>query len=168
APALAELAAIEWDKGDEFFPPTTFQVSNIKAGTGAGNVIPGACELWFNFRHAVVTKADELKQRLQAVLDKHGVRYQLIWTGQAPSFLTKRGFLTQSLAGVVQTVAQQTCELSCTGGTSDGRFIADICEQVVEIGPVNASIHKVNECVAVEDIAALHDIYLALLKKVLL
>jgi succinyl-diaminopimelate desuccinylase len=167
APALAELAQTQWDTGDEFFPATTWQISNMNAGTGVSNVIPGHCDILFNFRHAASTSADSLKQRVIGLLDKHGLKYELTWTGSGVPFLTKRGFLTDSLAGVIQSLTGVSCELSCTGGTSDGRFIASICEQVVEIGPINASIHKINECVAVDDLPRLHLIYLGLLHKVL-
>ena len=145
APALAELAAIDWDQGDEFFPHTTWQVSNIHAGTGANNVIPGVCELHFNFRFGAVTTADALQQRLCAVLDRHGLNYEIDWHLSGKPFITGRGRLVGALAAAIRDTLGVETELSTTGGTSDGRFIADICAEVVEFGPVNASIHQVNE-----------------------
>lgn len=159
APALAELAAIRWDEGNEFFPPTTWQVSNIHAGTGANNVIPGECEVLFNFRFASVSTADELKQRTHAVLDRHGLEYTLEWHLSGKPFLTGRGKLVAALTDAIRDTVGVDTELSTSGGTSDGRFIADICNEVVEFGPVNATIHKVNECVAVEALEPLSTIY---------
>lgn len=159
APALAELAATRWDDGNEFFPPTTWQVSNIHAGTGANNVIPGVCEVLFNFRFASVSSADELKRRTQEILDRHGLDYELDWQLSGKPFLTGRGKLVAALsAAILDTVGVET-ELSTSGGTSDGRFIADICDEVVEFGPVNKTIHKVNECVALDAIEPLSLIY---------
>ncbi len=159
APALAELAAVRWDEGNEFFPPTTFQVSNIHAGTGANNVIPGECEVLFNFRFASVTSAEELRRRTHAILDEHGLTYELDWHLSGKPFVTGRGRLVEAIsAAIAQTCGVQT-ELSTTGGTSDGRFIADICAEVVEFGPVNASIHKIDECVELAAIAPLARIY---------
>jgi succinyl-diaminopimelate desuccinylase len=159
APAIAELAAMRWDEGNEYFPPTTWQVSNIHAGTGASNVIPGTLELAFNFRYATVSGRDTLEQRFEAVLRKHRIDYDLRWTGWGRPFLTPRGRLVEVVSEVVQEVCGITPDLSCTGGTSDGRFIADICREVVELGPVNASIHKLNERVAVADLEPLAEIY---------
>ncbi|NMG73952.1 succinyl-diaminopimelate desuccinylase [Aromatoleum diolicum] len=159
APALAELATIRWDEGNEFFPPTTWQVSNIHAGTGANNVIPGECEVLFNFRFASVSSADQLKQRTHAVLDRHGLDYMLDWHLSGKPFLTGRGELVAALTDAIRNIAGVETELSTSGGTSDGRFIADICNEVVEFGPVNATIHKVNECVAVDAIEPLSKIY---------
>lgn len=159
APALAELTATVWDEGNEFFPPTTFQISNIHAGTGANNVIPGECEVLFNFRFASVTTADALKARTQAVLDRHGVDCVIDWHLSGNPFLTGRGKLVAALSQAIAAERGIVAELSTTGGTSDGRFIAAICKEVVEFGPVNATIHKVDECVAVDAIEPLSRIY---------
>ncbi|NMG35190.1 succinyl-diaminopimelate desuccinylase [Azoarcus sp. TTM-91] len=168
APALAELAATRWDDGNEFFPPTTWQVSNIHAGTGANNVIPGVCEALFNFRFASVSTAEELKERTHAVLDKHGLEYEIDWHLSGKPFITGRGKLVGAISEAIRERLAVETELSTTGGTSDGRFIADICKEVVEFGPVNASIHKVNECIAVDAIAPLSDVYLGTLRRLLL
>jgi succinyl-diaminopimelate desuccinylase len=167
APALAELAATGWDDGNEYFPPTSWQCSNIHAGTGAGNVIPGSLELMFNFRFCPVSSRASLVERLEAVLKRHGLDYELAWTGFGPPYLTGRGKLVDVVTDAVRTVTGITPELSCTGGTSDGRFIADICPEVVELGPVNASIHKLNERVRVADVGALAAIYLGVLERLL-
>ena len=159
APALAELAATRWDEGNEFFPPTTWQVSNIHAGTGANNVIPGECEVLFNFRFASVSTAEELKQRTNAMLDRHGLDYTLDWHLSGKPFLTGRGKLVEAIGGAIRETVGVETELSTSGGTSDGRFIADICKEVVEFGPVNATIHKLDERVAVDAIEPLSLIY---------
>ena len=159
APALTELAATRWDEGNEFFPPTTWQVSNIHAGTGANNVIPGACEVLFNFRFASVSTAEELKQRTHAVLDRHGLDYTLDWHLSGNPFLTGRGKLVEAIGGAIRATVGVETELSTSGGTSDGRFIADICKEVVEFGPVNATIHKLDERVAIDAIEPLSLIY---------
>lgn len=159
APALAELSTTVWDEGNEFFPPTTFQVSNIHAGTGANNVIPGECEVMFNFRFASVSTAEDLKQRTCEILDRHGLEHHIDWHLSGQPFLTGRGALVAALTASIDTVCGQQAALSTTGGTSDGRFIAAICKEVVEFGPVNASIHQVNECVALDAIEALSDVY---------
>ena len=159
APALAELAAIEWDRGNEFFPPTTWQVSNIHAGTGANNVIPGVCEVMFNFRFGSVSSAESLKARTHEVLDRHGLDYEIDWHLSGKPFITGRGKLVAALSGAIEQTLGVTTELSTTGGTSDGRFIADICTEVVEFGPVNASIHKVNECIDAAAIEPLSVVY---------
>ncbi len=159
APALAELVAIRWDEGNAFFPPTSWQVSNIHAGTGASNVIPGDCVVDFNFRFCTESTPESLQQRLTAVLDQHGLQYELKWTIGGLPFLTTPGTL---VGAIQQAIADETglkTELSTTGGTSDGRFIAQICPQVIEFGPPNATIHKVNEHVALSDIAPLKAIY---------
>lgn len=165
APALAELVAIEWDTGNEFFPPTSWQVSNIHAGTGASNVIPGTCVVDFNFRFCTESTPEHLQQRLKAVLDQHGLQYDLSWTISGLPFLTPRG----DLVGAVQTAIRDETgietELSTTGGTSDGRFIAQVCPQVIELGPCNATIHKIDECVAVADIEPLKNIYRRVLEQ---
>lgn len=167
APALAELAAECWDEGNEFFPPTTWQVSNIHAGTGANNIIPGECEVLFNFRFGSVSSADELKARAEAILDKHGLNYDLSWHLSGKPFITGRGQLVGALSTAIQDTLGVETELSTTGGTSDGRFIADICKEVVEFGPVNASIHKINECVAVDAVEPLSEIYFRTLRTLL-
>ncbi|HMV16662.1 MAG TPA: succinyl-diaminopimelate desuccinylase [Zoogloea sp.] len=159
APALTELAATRWDEGNEYFPPTSWQMSNIHAGTGTTNVIPGTLEVLFNFRFATVHTADALKQRVHAILDRHGLDYDLAWTLGGKPFLTPRGTLVGALEAAIRDALGRTPELSTTGGTSDGRFIADICPQVVEFGPVNATIHKIDECIALDAVDPLSDIY---------
>ena len=158
-PALAELAATEWDRGNEFFQPTSFQVSNIHGGTGASNIIPGAVVVDFNFRYSTESTPDALRQRVHAVLDRHGLDYQLDWTLGGLPFLTRPGQLVDAVQRAIGEVTGRTPQLSTTGGTSDGRFISQICPQVVELGPVNATIHKIDEHVAVADIEPLKDIY---------
>ncbi len=159
APAIAELVGIEWDKGNEYFPPTSFQISNAHAGTGAGNVVPGTFELMFNFRFATASTIEGLQERVHQVLDKHDLEYELRWTLGGRPFLTPRGELCTVLSDAIKDVTGATAELSTTGGTSDGRFIATICEQVAEFGPVNATIHKVNERVEVAALEPLAQIY---------
>ena len=159
APALAELVCIRWDEGNAFFPPTSWQVSNIHAGTGASNVIPGDCVVDFNFRFCTESTPESLQQRLQAVLDQHGLKYELKWTLGGRPFLTTPGTLVKAIEQAITDETGLKTELSTTGGTSDGRFIAQICPQVIEFGPPNATIHKVNEHVAVADIAPLKNIY---------
>ncbi|MCL6556826.1 MAG: succinyl-diaminopimelate desuccinylase [Burkholderiales bacterium] len=167
APALAELAATEWDRGNEYFPPTTFQISNIHGGTGATNVIPGSVEILFNFRFSPASTVDELKQRVKALLDRHRLDYILEWECSGQPFLTPRGELVAAVESAIREVTGLTPALSTSGGTSDGRFIARICPQVVEVGPPNASIHKVNESVAVADIEPLAAIYRGILERLL-
>jgi succinyl-diaminopimelate desuccinylase len=167
APVIAELASIRWDDGNDYFPPTTFQVSNIKAGTGATNVIPGTLELQFNFRYASVSSRESLLQHFETILRKHRLEYEVQWTGWGKPYLTPRGRLVEVVSGVIKEVCGITPELSCTGGTSDGRFIADICREVVELGPVNATIHKLNERVALADIEPLTALYRGILKRLL-
>jgi len=159
APALAELAATTWDAGNEYFPPTSFQISNARAGTGAGNVVPGSFEIMFNFRFSTASTVEDLQSRVHALLDRHGLEYEIRWTLGAQPFLTPRGDLCAALGDAIATEVGIATELSTTGGTSDGRFIADICPQLVEFGPVNASIHKVDECIAVADLEPLARIY---------
>ena len=167
APALAELAVTRWDDGNAYFPPTTWQCSNIHAGTGATNVIPGALEAAFNFRFCPVSSRESLVQRFEAILARHGLDYDLAWTGFGPPYLTGRGKLVDVVTDAVRAVTGITPELSCTGGTSDGRFIADICREIVELGPVNASVHKVNERVRPGDLGALAAIYRGILERLL-
>ena len=159
APALADLVAIRWDEGNAFFPPTSWQVSNIHAGTGASNVIPGDCVVDFNFRFCTESTPESLQQRLQAVLDQHGLKYELKWTLGGRPFLTTPGTLVKAIEQAITDETGLKTELSTTGGTSDGRFIAQICPQVIEFGPPNATIHKVNEHVTLSDIAPLKNIY---------
>ncbi|HEY7945476.1 MAG: succinyl-diaminopimelate desuccinylase [Burkholderiales bacterium] len=167
APVIAELAAMRWDEGNDYFPATTWQVSNIHAGTGATNVIPGTLELDFNFRYAPVSTRDDLERALAAVLREHRVDHEIRWTGWGKPYLTPRGRLVDIAGDVVRNVCGIAPELSCTGGTSDGRFIADVCREVVELGPVNASIHKLNERVAVADLEPLAAIYRGILERLL-
>lgn len=159
APALAELAATVWDAGNEYFPPTSWQVSNFHAGTGADNVVPGAAEILFNFRFSTASTPDGLKARVQDILDRHGVEYALDWTLSGRPYLTPRGRLVEVVAQAIREVVGIETELSTSGGTSDGRFIADICPEVIELGPLNATIHKIDECIAVADIEPLSRIY---------
>jgi succinyl-diaminopimelate desuccinylase len=159
APALAELAATVWDAGNAYFPPTSWQVSNFHAGTGADNVVPGAAEILFNFRFSTASTPDGLKARVQEILDRHGVEYALDWTLSGRPYLTPRGKLVEVVAQAIREVVGIETELSTSGGTSDGRFIADICPEVIELGPLNATIHKIDECVAVADIEPLSRIY---------
>jgi succinyl-diaminopimelate desuccinylase len=167
APALAELSAVEWDRGNEDFPPTTWQISNIHAGTGASNVIPGEVEVLFNFRFATSSTADGLKARMQEILDRHGLEYRIEWSLSARPFRTPRGKLVDSMLAAIREVTGVEAEVSTTGGTSDGRFIARICPQIVEFGPVNTSIHKLNEHVMLEAVEPLRAVYQRLLEKLL-
>ena len=167
APALAELAATQWDEGNADFPPTTWQCSNIRAGTGVGNVIPGTLELWFNFRYSPASTRDSLSARFEAILKKHALDYAVTWTGHGRSFLAKRGRLVDVATTSVKEVTGRTAALSTLGGTSDGRFIADICDEVVELGPVNATIHQLNERVAIGDLEPLSLIYRRILEQLL-
>jgi len=166
-PVLAELAAIEWDRGNEFFPPTTFQVSNIKAGTGAENVIPGSIELLFNLRFSTESTAESLKSRITAILDGHKLNYDIQWRLSGQPFLTPAGELVEAARHAIQVTAGIATELSTSGGTSDGRFIAPTGAQVVELGPVNATIHQTNECVNIAELDRLSDIYEEILKQLL-
>ncbi len=167
APALAELATMRWDEGNAHFPATSWQVSNLHAGTGAGNVIPGEAVLDFNFRFGTASSPESLQERLQEVLRRHRIDHSLEWTLGGSPFLTTPGTLTQALAAAILQVTGLTTELSTTGGTSDGRFIATVCPQVVECGPVNASIHQIDEHVAVSDIEPLAAIYQHTLERML-
>jgi len=167
APVLAELAATEWDQGNAFFPRTTFQISNIHAGTGATNVIPGGCEVTFNFRYSTETTAEALSARVEAILDRHGLDYDIEWTLSGPPFLTPRGELVEAAREAIRTVSGLDTELSTAGGTSDGRFIAPTGAQVLELGPLNATIHKIDECVAVADLDRLSAMYERILEKLL-
>ncbi len=167
APALAELANEKWDDGNEFFPATSFQISNIHAGTGATNVIPGTMKVVFNFRFSTELTADILKQRTEAILDKHGLEYDLQWSLSGEPFLTDRGPLVDACVDAIKAVTGRDTELSTAGGTSDGRFIAPTGAQVVELGPINATIHKVDECVSAADLDTLTDMYEGILERLL-
>ena len=159
APALAELVAIEWDPGNEFFPPTSWQISNIHGGTGASNVIPGHVVIDFNFRFSTESTPDGLQQRLDEVLRRHGLDFELSWTVGGLPFITPPGTLVEAVQAAIQAETGLNTQLSTTGGTSDGRFIAQICPQVIELGPPNATIHMIDEHVAVSDIEPLKNIY---------
>ena len=167
APALAELAAEKWDDGNEYFPPTSWQVSNIAAGTGATNVIPGEMKIDFNFRFSTASTAESLQARVHAILDRHGLDYDLKWTLSGHPFLTPKGTLSDALCGSIKQELGVTTELSTTGGTSDGRFIARICPQVIEFGPPNDSIHKIDEHIEVRYIDPLKNIYRRTLERLL-
>jgi succinyl-diaminopimelate desuccinylase len=167
APALAELAATHWDRGNEDFPPTTWQVSNLNAGTGATNVIPGELVALFNFRFSTASTAEGLKRRVHEILDRHRLEYELEWTLSGEPFLTPRGRLVQTMLAAIKEVTGVDADVSTTGGTSDGRFIARICPEVVEFGPVNQSIHKLNEFVALDSVEPLSAVYRRLLEKLL-
>jgi succinyl-diaminopimelate desuccinylase len=167
APALAELAAEQWDEGNEYFPPTSWQVSNIAAGTGASNVIPGHLTIDFNFRFSTASTADGLEARVHAILDRHGLDYDLQWTLSGEPFLTPKGTLSDAICGAIRHELGVTTELSTTGGTSDGRFIARICPQVIEFGPPNASIHKIDEHIELRHIDPLKNIYRRTLENLL-
>ena len=167
APAIAELAATTWDSGNEYFPPTSWQISNINGGTGATNVVPGTVEIWFNFRFSTASTEQYLKDKVHAILDKHGLEYELKWEFSGKPYLTAKGSLVDAISRAIEQSYGITPELSTSGGTSDGRFIADICPQVIEFGPLNATIHKINECVAVADIEPLKLTYLRTLEYLL-
>ena len=167
APALAELVTTQWDTGNEFFPPTTFQISNINGGTGAFNIIPESLEIYANFRFAPMSSAESLQDRTEKVLARHGLDVDVTWTLVGKPFLTPRGTLVEALSAAVHEVTGLMPTLATDGGTSDGRFIAEICDQVAEFGPINATIHKIDEHVEIADIARLHDVYLRVLEKLL-
>ncbi|QUJ66751.1 succinyl-diaminopimelate desuccinylase [Photobacterium sp. GJ3] len=166
-PALAELAATTWDNGNEYFPPTSFQIANVAAGTGASNVIPGEFEVQFNFRFSTELTDEDIKRKVHSVLDAHGLSYDLKWTFSGHPFLTDEGTLLEAVVSAIEEVNHRRPELLTTGGTSDGRFIARTGAQVVELGPVNATIHKVNECVKIADLEKLTDMYQKVLEKAL-
>lgn len=159
APALAELASTEWDQGNEFFPPTSFQVSNINAGTGATNVVPGQVDIEFNFRFSTQVTDTELKERVTEILNRHGLEWDITWRLSGQPFITPRGDLVNATERAIESITGRSTELSTSGGTSDGRFIAPTGAQVVELGPVNATIHKIDEHVSVEDLDTLSAIY---------
>ncbi len=167
APALASLSQAHWDNGNEFFPPTSFQISNIHAGTGAGNVIPGTCEVCFNFRFSTEVTDRELIERVTTILDGHELDYHIDWTFNGQPFLTDSGDLVEATQAAINHVTGRETELSTAGGTSDGRFIAPTGAQVVELGPVNATIHKIDECVSMADLETLTDIYYDIMVRLL-
>ena len=167
APALAELARTEWDKGNESFPPTTWQVSSIHAGTGAGNVIPGSVTVDFNFRFSTESPDASLKARVESILKKHGLDYRVEWTLGAKPFLSRNGRLAKTVQEAAKRHTGRSAELSTTGGTSDARFIIDICPEVIELGPVNASIHKLDEHIEIAQLELLPRIYLDTLRALL-
>ena len=167
APALAEMAKTQWDKGNDSFPPTSFQVSNIHAGTGAGNVVPGSVEVDFNFRFSTESTENSLKKKTESILAKHGLEYSIDWVLGARPFLSHRGRLAQTVVAASKKHTGLSGELATTGGTSDARFIIDICPEVIEIGPVNASIHKLNEHISLAELEQLPRIYLETLRALL-
>jgi succinyl-diaminopimelate desuccinylase len=167
APALAELAAMEWDQGNAHFPPTSFQISNLHAGTGAENVIPGELQVMFNLRYSTALTEQQIRARIEALLDRHGLDYTLQWRLSGQPFLTAAGALVEAARAAIREVAHIDTELSTSGGTSDGRFIAPAGAQVLELGPINATIHQVNECVAVTALDELAEMYRRILEKLL-
>ena len=167
APALAELVRAEWDKGNDSFPPTSFQVSNIHAGTGAGNVVPGTVAVDFNFRFSTESSEASLRSRVEQILKKHGLDYAIEWVLGAKPFLSRGGRLASTVVDAAKRHTGHNAELATTGGTSDARFIIDICPEVIELGPVNASIHKLNEHIALEELEMLPRIYLDVLRQLL-
>lgn len=167
APALLELTQEVWDEGNEYFPPTSFQISNINGGTGATNVIPGELNVKFNFRFSTESTEEGLKQRVHAILDKHGVQYDLQWSCSGQPFLTQAGKLTDVAREAIAEICGVEAELSTTGGTSDGRFIKAIAKELIELGPSNATIHQINENVRLEDIPKLSAVYEGMLKRLL-
>lgn len=168
AAALAELAATEWDKGNEFFPATSFQISNINSGTGANNVIPGECKLMFNLRFSTEVTEDELKTRVEGILDSHKLNYELEWVLSGHPFLTPKGELVEATCKAINDICGYDTELSTAGGTSDGRFIAPTGAQVLELGPLNATIHQLNEHVKAEDLITLSRVYQRMMEHLLL
>lgn len=167
-PALNEICNTTWDKGNEFYPPTSFQISNINGGTGADNVIPGTTEAVFNFRYSTQTNEEKLKEAVLNILDRHQLKYDLRWHTSGLPFLTSSGALLNAATRTVQELTGREPELSTTGGTSDGRFIAPTGAEVIELGPVNATIHKIDECVKAEDLETLSVIYERILEKLLI
>jgi succinyl-diaminopimelate desuccinylase len=167
APALAELAATVWDQGNAYFPPTTWQISNIHGGTGAVNVIPGELEVLFNFRFSTASTPEGLRRQLEQILAKHGLDFTITWTQGGKPFLTETGALVDAVQSSLAEHLGIQAELSTSGGTSDGRFIADICRQLVELGPVNESIHKIDEHVRADDLGRLSHVYRGVLERLL-
>jgi succinyl-diaminopimelate desuccinylase len=166
-PALAELASMEWDRGNEYFPPTAWQISNAHAGTGTTNVIPGDFTVLFNFRFSTASTAEGLKQRVHEILDRHGIEYDIHWTLSAAPYLTKKGALVAAAAAAIKEVTGIDPAVTTTGGTSDGRFIAAIAEEIIEFGPLNDSIHKLNEYISLESFGPLTRIYENILERLM-
>lgn len=167
APALAELVAETWDRGNAHFPPTSFQIAAIQAGSGADNVIPGQLEVRCNFRFATASTPEQLQDRVHAILDRHGLEYELHWNCAGQPYLTPPGLLSKTLQAAIRSVTGRAAELSTSGGTSDGRYMAGICDEVVEFGPINASIHKTDECIAIADLELLARCYEAVFERLL-
>ncbi len=168
APFIAEITTEEWDQGNDFFPPTSFQISNINSGTGATNVIPADLDMVFNFRFSTELTEKDIQQRVEAMLDKHDLNYEISWNLSGLPFLTAEGNLVSAAVSAIKKVTGTEAELSTSGGTSDGRFIAPTGAQVLELGPINATIHQINECVKVDDLDTLEEIYYQMLKNLLL
>ncbi len=168
APAIDDLVNTVWDKGNEYFPKTSWQISNIHGGTGATNVVPGEVEVLFNFRYSTESSAESLKSRVEEILKKHHLNFRIYWNHSGKPYLTEKGLLVDKLSEAINQVLAINPIISTTGGTSDGRFISTICDQVVEFGPINASIHKIDEHVNIDDIDKLKDIYKLTLEKILI
>lgn len=167
APVIDALVNTVWDEGNEYFPKTSWQISNINGGTGATNVVPGEVEILFNFRYSTSNTADTLKKRVESILEKHSLDYDISWNHSGNPYLTEKGMLVDKISDAIESVVSIKPSISTTGGTSDGRFISTVCDQVVEFGPINASIHKINEHVNIGDIELLKDIYKKTLKNIL-
>ena len=167
APAIDDLVKTIWDEGNEYFPKTSWQISNINGGTGATNVVPGEVEILFNFRYSSASTADALKSRFEKILHKHQLTYDIDWKHSGEPYLTEKGSLVNLLSDAVEEISGTKPTISTTGGTSDGRFISKLCDQVVEFGPINESIHKINENVIVNDIETLKDVYKLTISKIL-
>ena len=167
APVIDALVNTVWDEGNEYFPKTSWQISNINGGTGATNVVPGEVEILFNFRYSTSNTADTLKKRVESILEKHSLDYEISWNHSGNPYLTEKGMLVDKISDAIESLVSIKPSISTTGGTSDGRFISTVCDQVVEFGPINASIHKINEHVNIGDIELLKDIYKKTLKNIL-
>ena len=167
APVIDLLVNTVWDDGNEYFPKTSWQISNINGGTGATNVVPGEVEILFNFRYSTSNTADKLKERVETILVDHNLDYQISWNHSGNPYLTEKGMLVDKISGAIESVLNIKPSISTTGGTSDGRFISTICDQVIEFGPINASIHKINEHVNIKDVDLLKDIYKKTLENIL-
>jgi|TARA_B100000768_G_C11272929_1_gene374351 succinyl-diaminopimelate desuccinylase len=159
SPVINDLVNTIWDEGNEYFPKTSWQISNINGGTGATNVVPGFVDILFNFRYSTSNTADTLKDRVHKILEKHNIEYNIDWQNSAQPYITEKGFLVDAISRAIKDVTKITPDISTTGGTSDGRFISKICDQVIEFGPINASIHKIDEHVAIKDVEKLKEIY---------
>ena len=167
APVIDDLVKTIWDEGNEYFPKTSWQISNINGGTGATNVVPGFVEILFNFRYSSASTADMLKSRFIEILNKHQLDFDVDWQHSGEPYLTKKGSLVNILSDAVEEISGTKPKISTTGGTSDGRFISKLCDQVVEFGPINESIHKINENVVINDIETLKDVYKLTISKIL-